>query len=437
MENNSKEEEGENISFKVAGRASLQSPVAFVKDTPEMLERGEAHNSISETALALNTIERGGVSGIWRCLQKKLSDKRLADEWIRLALTATVFVCVAGLMTLAQMFSDRWFDMYSRNVMMQDEASSKGVVFNSTIAWSGMAAFSNNKTYATDPLFDHLSSILPDYSGLRGWLPDALLTSFLGLSLFITFGFMRYRRIRYQRLVVARRVLWILSLLYLFRTFSFLVTTVPSPIHNCVPKYPQDATSFLFFFGNMATGKITACTDNIYSGHTALATVFVFTNLIYSGRWYFALYSFIHTGALLIAIIVTRLHYSVDVLIALFMTSFVYCVYHFMLLIYIDEQLIPGKGRAPKDARWLGERRLLLRLAGDTPMQIIAWMDGMDLRTVIPEGPVLTPRMEIDQAAGIGIGGDDGGIGRNDGNAGRGNEGIGRDNGGMAIIRME
>lgn len=161
---------------------------------------------------------------------------------------------------------------------------------------------------------------------------------------------------------------------------SFMVTTVPSPIHNCVPKYPQDPTAYLFYIGNMATGKITACTDNIYSGHTALITAIFFMNLVYSGRWYFTLYSFFHAAAVLLAILLTRLHYTVDILIALFMTSFVWCVYHFLLIIYLDQALLLRQQPEAEDARILNERRLLLRLTNGRLITVLSWMDGMDLR---------------------------------------------------------
>lgn len=51
-----------------------------------------------------------------RYVRQRLSDKRLADEVLRTLLTAAVLICIVGLMTLAQIFSDRWFDMYSRNL---------------------------------------------------------------------------------------------------------------------------------------------------------------------------------------------------------------------------------------------------------------------------------------------------------------------------------
>lgn len=314
-----------------------------------------------------------------RYVRQRLADKRLADEVLRTLLTAAVLICIVGLMTLAQIFSDRWFDMYSRNLMLANEPRPGDVpiVFNATTL--GALAVDNSTRFATDPLFDHVFTLLPDRSDLRGWLPDALLTSFLAISLIVTLLFPASVRIaRYQSFVVGRRVMWSMSLLYTFRMCSFLVTTVPSPVHNCVPKYPQDPTAYLFFIGNMATGQISACTDNIYSGHTALVTVLLFMNITYSGRWYFIVYSFFHAAAVPVTILLTRLHYSVDVLIALFMTSFVWCVYHFLLLIFIDQYLLRRESATVGQLQL--ERRLITRMTSRALMRALAWMDGIDFR---------------------------------------------------------
>lgn len=318
-----------------------------------------------------------------RFLKSCLEDPRFADELKRSAVATAVFVCMVVLMTLAQMFSDRWFALYTRNIVY---ASARGTALTAADFYA--LGVQNGTVYATDPLFDHLSELLPDESALRGWLPDLFLSTFIGISLAVTLLLPAHTRITYQSLVVGRRILWILSLLYLFRMWSFLVTTVPNPVQNCVPKYGDDPTSYLILVGRMATGKVSACTDNIYSGHTALATVLLYSNVIYARRWYFSIYSIAHVLAIISTILLTRLHYTVDVLIALFMTSFVYCLYHFLLLIHVDGHLyralaIDGAKirREGSDSRFLSERRLILRLTGTNLLKMLAWMDGMDLRT--------------------------------------------------------
>lgn len=383
----------------------------------------EPSSSTSSCLCLQNTLNK-----VIRTVKGCLHDRQFANELLRTSIAACIFVSIVLLMTLAQMFSDRWFALYTRNLVYVQRGNAtfpagcangqcspgEGILngtfsaltadddtslspyaalFNLT-AWQGMAAaIANGTVYATDPLFDHVSALLPDLSNMRSWLPDAFLTSFLAISLIITLLFPRSARLKYQSIIVGRRMMWILSILYLFRMASFLVTTVPNPVHNCIPKYPQDPASYLILMGRMATGKVSACTDNIYSGHTTLATVLFYTNVIYARRWYFSLWSVLHVAAILFTILLTRLHYSVDVLIALFMTSFVYCLYHFLLLIYVDRHLLDHSPclrvnrerleAVGEDGRLLAERRLILRLTGDNMMRLLAWMDGMDVRTRI------------------------------------------------------
>lgn len=336
-----------------------------------------------------HSIQQLGIIQRWLGrLKTCLKDQQFADELARMAIAATIFISIVMLMTLAQMFSDRWFAMYARNLLFFNASAAKGQPFDLTEGILRGLAITNGSVYATDPLFDHVSALLPDASGWREWLSDAFLTSFLGISLTITLIFPKHTRIRYQSIVVVRRMMWILSILYMFRMWSFLVTTVPNPVQNCIPKYPQTPSAYLLLMGRMATGKVSACTDNIYSGHTTLATVLFYTNLIYARRWYFSIYSLFHSGAIIFMILLTRLHYSVDILIALFMTSFVYCTYHFLLLVHIDQRMfrslkVNGERLmdAREDPRFLEEQRLLLRLTGENLLRLLAWMDGMDLRT--------------------------------------------------------
>lgn len=141
----------------------------------------------------------------------------MADELLRTLLTAGIFVTIVGLMMLAQMFSDRWFDLYSRNLMLSNDSNGLGipVEFNTTMKSIALAV--NATLFAVDPLFDHVFTLLPDRTEWRSWLPDALLTSFLAISLVVTLLFPDKKRIRYQSIVVARRLMWTMSLLYLFR----------------------------------------------------------------------------------------------------------------------------------------------------------------------------------------------------------------------------
>lgn len=290
--------------------------------------------------------------------------------------------------------------------------------------------------YAQVPLHDRGFMIFPDKTEMRSWLPDMFLTSLLGLTLLFNVFWIHKPRMEYQGFVVARRMLWMLVILYFFRTWSFLVTTVPSPLRGCTGKYlPEDISTremlpgYIKLIGQMATGSVTACTDNIYSGHTSLITILVMTFIMYSGRNWLKIYATLHGFLALLTILMTRLHYTVDVYIALLVASFIFFNYHFLLIIFLqgrleryhaikaahiaasensiensienseeteetEEELLLStektdierkrallEAQMALDMNWLkDEKRIIWRVIWIPLGRMIWWMDGMDLR---------------------------------------------------------
>lgn len=300
--------------------------------------------------------------------------------------------------------------------------------------------------YAQVPLHDRVFTVFPDFTEMRSWLPDLFLTSLLGLTILFNVFWIHKPRMEYQGFVVARRMLWMLVTLYFFRTWSFLVTTVPSPLRGCTGKYlPENITTremvpgYIKLIGQMATGSVTACTDNIYSGHTSLITILVMTFIMYSGINWLKVYATIHGAVALLTIVVTRLHYTVDVYIALLVASFVFLNYHFLLIIFLqgrleryhaikaahiadfttsnnemieseeddtknepDDQIEFNRRLLEKqmamDMDWLkDEKRIIWRVIWLPLGQMIWWMDGMDLRRpFLDPQSTITPTEKVD-----------------------------------------
>lgn len=311
-------------------------------------------------------------------------DPMLRSELSRLSLTSLFFTICTGLMTVAQIQSDRWFDTYNRarNVLalQQHLAEPEGM-----------------EMWARDPLHDWGFEWLPNLTGWRGWLPDALLNSLLILTVLSCLCFPAQRRIKYQSIVLLRRFLWCLSVLYLFRMCSFMVTTVPSPLKGCMPKYVPSASTakdeagdYLVLMGKMMSGAVTACTDNIYSGHTTLISLLVASSVVYSGRWYVGLLNLLIGIVALLAIAATRLHYTVDILIALLVACFLFAMYHYLVIIYADKYMLYGgqsqrahsitASTAIQDARVLAEKSLAGRIVPSWLGLVIWWCDGLDIR---------------------------------------------------------
>lgn len=331
-------------------------------------------------------------------------------------------------MTSAQVFSDHQYGEYVQEFDMAVKEQ------NGAFPPDGIPY------YAQVPLHDRGFTIFPDLTDMRSWLPDMLLTSLLGLTLLFNVFWIHKPRMEYQGFVVARRMLWMLVTLYFFRTWSFLVTTVPSPLRGCTGKYlPEDITpremvpGYIKLIGQMATGSVTACTDNIYSGHTSLITILVMTSIMYSGLNWFKVYATIHGAAALSTILITRLHYTVDVYIALLVASFIFLNYHFLLIIFLQgrleryhaikaahiasfianadeavtvqetEEIKPEdqiefnrrllEQQMAMDMNWLkDEKRIIWRVIWIPLGRAIWWMDGMDLRR-----PLLDPSSTISQ----------------------------------------
>lgn len=140
------------------------------------------------------------------------------------------------------------------------------------------------------------------------------------------------------RLVIARRVFLMMSLLYLYRAVTMYITVTPVPSNAYICSPPLDLTVWgairqasliIFGMGLSINGYHILCGDNIYSGHTL---VFIFCYLLvaeYSSdkfkiRWVVL----VTTVSGIIMLLVSHSHYSIDVLIAYFITTRLFWTYH-------------------------------------------------------------------------------------------------------------
>lgn len=325
---------------------------------------------------------------------------RLKREIVRLFVALITFLSILGLMTLSQMESDRWFDYYTRQLILNSayKGLRDGDPFVEVLGLDNR----NVTIYAIEPLHDRIFEYLPDWSSLRSWLPDALLTSFLLSTVFFNLILTMKPVIKWQGFIAFRRIIWILTFLYIFRTLSFMVTTVPNPIYNCVPKYVADdllksrnqdrliiLNQYISLIGEMVSGKVSACTDNIYSGHTTLITTCLFTFFTYNHSFILKIYAIFHALLAIIAILLTRLHYTIDVLMALLVTLFVYLTFHFILAIHLNARMMMMEELHQRDndsnQNLLKEIKLISRLANSSTCKVICWLDGMDIRMPLSE----------------------------------------------------
>ncbi|XP_018567811.1 phosphatidylcholine:ceramide cholinephosphotransferase 2 isoform X1 [Anoplophora glabripennis] len=143
-----------------------------------------------------------------------------------------------------------------------------------------------------------------------------------------------------HRFIVFRRIFLIMSLLYMYRAITMYVTVLPlsSRTYPCSPK--SNETSVLMIakrvvklmsgFGLSVNGQHTYCGDFIYSGHTV---ILVFSYLIISEytpkKLYLVHWLYWILGCIgVIMLELSHGHYSVDVIIAYYVTTRIFWTYH-------------------------------------------------------------------------------------------------------------
>ncbi|TWW58716.1 phosphatidylcholine:ceramide cholinephosphotransferase 2 [Takifugu rubripes] len=147
--------------------------------------------------------------------------------------------------------------------------------------------------------------------------------------------FFRYKSI------ASRRFFFLIGTLYLYRCVTMYITTLPVPgMHmTCAPKLHGDSQAKLQRIlqlvsggGLSITGSHLLCGDFLYSGHTVMLTLTYLFIKEYSPRsfWWYHLICWLLSAVGVVCILVAHEHYSVDVVVAYFITSRLFWWYHTM-----------------------------------------------------------------------------------------------------------
>jgi len=149
-----------------------------------------------------------------------------------------------------------------------------------------------------------------------------------------------------HRTIVLRRVALMLSLLYGYRAITMMVTVLPkaNPKYYCEPKLKTQGQILTFGtvllrvvkllsgFGLTMNGKHTYCGDFIFSGHTMTLVLSCLAMREYTSKrlwvlhWFYVLSTFAGVCFLMLG----RGHYSIDVLIAYWITTRLWYLIHSM-----------------------------------------------------------------------------------------------------------
>jgi len=143
-----------------------------------------------------------------------------------------------------------------------------------------------------------------------------------------------------HRTIVARRICLLVGLHYLYRSVTFFVTVLPKPdaSFNCAPQLNNTSVLVVLErfitlatgFGLTINGNYVYCGDYIYSGHTTmLVSCYLIIQEYSPKRWFVLHYTFFISSALgVIFLLLQRGHYSVDCIIAYWITTRVWWMYH-------------------------------------------------------------------------------------------------------------
>jgi len=140
-----------------------------------------------------------------------------------------------------------------------------------------------------------------------------------------------------KRVTVVRRLLVIYGSLLLLRSITVISTSLPDPSPQCLQlhlkgKYNQKDSFQSLFTGlkqTLVPLQSSTCGDLIFSGHTVFMTLCV---LIW--KKYFEYHPWVWIIVLIVAlfgiwsIIATRFHYSIDVILAVILTFYIWSRYH-------------------------------------------------------------------------------------------------------------
>ncbi|XP_051518414.1 phosphatidylcholine:ceramide cholinephosphotransferase 2 [Myxocyprinus asiaticus] len=146
-----------------------------------------------------------------------------------------------------------------------------------------------------------------------------------------------------HRAIVGRRFFFLQGMLYLYRMVTMYITTLPVPsIHmNCAPKLYDDSHGKIKRIwqlvsggGLSITGSHMMCGDFLYSGHTVMLTLtFLFIQEYSPSTLLWRCYHVICwllSAVGVVCILIAHEHYSLDVVVAYFITSRLFYWYHTM-----------------------------------------------------------------------------------------------------------
>ncbi|KAJ2515078.1 hypothetical protein H4217_005399 [Coemansia sp. RSA 1939] len=286
-----------------------------------------------------------------------------------LAAWSTLTIMTVWMITCQQWSDMRWLQRFEHNEMMHDQpAPTPGPTPSPAPAPVPLAHPLLHSPYRPSPrhLARHyggghghpphhpFSRPWPQYALLqdvvlehlplmeKAWISDKL----VGASAVVCIlGCMAMSRGWRERLMMIRRVGWMLTVLYFFRSLTISVTTMPPSINSCSIVIPKTWWQIIQATPQILAGTVGQCTDKIFSGHTVLFTMSFLFLRTYATHWAVVVYSSVHATVGILSVLLARYHYTIDVVLAVLMTYFVHRTYYSAL----DSAIWQRMCQAPKN----------------------------------------------------------------------------------------
>jgi len=145
-----------------------------------------------------------------------------------------------------------------------------------------------------------------------------------------------------HRLIILRRIWLLLGILYYYRAVTMFITVLPKAdkFYTCQPRshnitaglVVERVITLISGGGLSINGKQVYCGDYIFSGHTVTLTLGYLTIKQYSPSRFFLLHwaSFLTSSCGVLFLLMARGHYTIDVLVAYWVSSRIWWTYHTM-----------------------------------------------------------------------------------------------------------
>lgn len=279
------------------------------------------------------------------------SNKRMHLELRRLLYAILWFLSCATIMILGQVYGDNTYFKNRR----------KG--------------FTKSNRCLYDFMFDNFPQI-PRGSLLN---QDTAVVSFVVISLL---GALLHFPLN-TAIARARRWFWLYGAGYAMR-MTCLFSTVLPPSHSDCHRISRDFIETLLWIPQILLGMDHTCSDHMFSGHTLGCTLLMWlwtdARIVAGDAWYYPLriYPILHLLFMVSTSILGHDHYTVDIVVAFIIATFLYWFYTGLLLLYHLKFSRPKRNPSLEPMEKIKENGSSTAAPGKLS-RLVAWMDGDDL----------------------------------------------------------